>query len=49
MKDKLEKIVCDRENLVKMGAAGYRHVQENFQFRNYYGQIEAILQRMKED
>lgn len=49
LKDKLEKIVCDRENLVKMGAAGYRHVQENFQFRNYYAQIEAILKRMKED
>ncbi len=49
LKDKLEKIVCDRENLVQMGAAGYRHVQENFQFRNYYAQIEAILRRMKAD
>ena len=47
LKDKLEKIICDRENLVRMGAAGYKHVQENFQFKNYYGQIEAILHRMK--
>lgn len=30
-----------------MGAAGYRHVKENFQFRNYYQQIETILQEMK--
>ncbi|MCM1174340.1 MAG: glycosyltransferase family 4 protein [Blautia sp.] len=47
LKDKLEKIICDRENLVKMGAAGYRHVKENFQFRNYYGQVETILREMK--
>lgn len=47
LKDKLEKIICDRENLVKMGAAGYRHVKDNFQFRNYYGQIEEILKRLK--
>lgn len=47
LKDKLEKIICDRENLVKMGAAAYRHVEENFQFPRYYGQVEAILRRMK--
>ncbi len=47
LKDKLEKIICDRERLVRMGAAGYRHVQENFQFKNYYGQIETILRKMK--
>ena len=49
LKNKLEKIICDRENLVKMGAAGYQHVKDNFQFRNYYEQIETILQKMKED
>ena len=48
LKNKLEKIICDRENLVKMGAAGYQHVKDNFQFRNYYEQIETILQKMKE-
>ncbi|MDE6664042.1 MAG: glycosyltransferase family 4 protein [Lachnospiraceae bacterium] len=48
LKDKLEKIICDRENLVKMGAAGYRHVKDNFQFRNYYGQIEEILKRQRQ-
>lgn len=47
LKEKLEKIICDRENLVKMGAAGYRHVKENFQFKNYYGRIEEILRKMK--
>ncbi len=47
LKDKLEKIICDRELLVRMGAAGYRHVQEHFQFKNYYGQIETILRKMK--
>lgn len=48
LKDKLEKIICDRENLVRMGAAGYRHVKENFQFRNYFAQIETILRKMGE-
>ncbi len=47
LKDKLEKIICDKERLVRMGAAGYRHVQEHFQFKNYYGQIETILRKMK--
>ncbi|MDE6846694.1 MAG: glycosyltransferase family 4 protein [Lachnospiraceae bacterium] len=47
--DKLEKIICDRENLVQMGAAGYDHVKEHFQFRNYYGCIEEILKKMDED
>lgn len=42
LKDKLEKIVCDREKLVKMGAAGYEHVKKNFQFDSYYKQIEKI-------
>lgn len=46
LKDKLEKIICDRENLVKMGAAGYRHVKNNFQFENYYSQIRHILEIM---
>ena len=42
LKDKLEQIICDRDNLKKMGAAGYRHVKECFQFDNYYKQIEII-------
>lgn len=45
LKDKLEKIICDRDNLMKMGAAGYRHVKENFQFKNYFEQIEKIQER----
>lgn len=47
LKDKLEKIISDRENLVKMGAAGYKHVEDNFQFRNYFEQIETIQKRQK--
>lgn len=47
LKDKLEKLISDRENLVKMGAAAYDHVKENFQFSNYYEQIEKILHEMK--
>lgn len=47
LKDKLEKLISDRENLVKMGAAAYHHVKENFQFSNYYEQIEKILHEMK--
>lgn len=49
LKDKLEKIISDRENLVKMGAAGYQHVKDNFQFRNYYEQIEAIQKRRRQE
>lgn len=47
LKDKLEKIIYDRDNLMKMGAAGYQHVKDNFQFRNYYGQIEIILGELR--
>ncbi len=45
LKDKLRKIICDRDNIVKMGAEAYRHVQENFQFSNYYGKIEEIMKK----
>lgn len=48
LRDKLELIIRDRDALVRMGAEGYRRVKENFQFRNYYGQIEAIRKRMGE-
>lgn len=46
LKNKLEKIICDRGNLVRMGAEAYRHVKENFQFSNYYEQVEKILQEI---
>lgn len=49
LKDKLEKIICDRENLVKMGEAAYKHVEAHFQFKNYYEQIEAIQKRQKQE
>lgn len=47
LRDKLETIICDREKLVRMGAAAYGHVKENFQFSNYYEQIEKILHEME--
>lgn len=49
LKDKLEKIICDKDNLKKMGAAGYQHVKDNFQFRNYFERIEEIQQRRKRE
>lgn len=49
LKDKLERIISDKENLIKMGAAGYRHVRENFQFQNYYARIEEIQERWRKE
>ena len=46
LKDKLEQIVCSKDNIIKMGAAAYHHVKANFQFENYYGQIQQILRVM---
>lgn len=48
LKDKLEKIVCDRDNLMQMGAAGYQHVKDHFQFKNYFEKIEMIFQEKKD-
>lgn len=45
LKDKLEKIICSRETIIQMGAAAYEHVKNNFQFQNYYDQIQKILER----
>ncbi len=49
LKDKLEKIICDKDNLKKMGAAGYRHVKDNFQFKNYFERIEEIQERRRKE
>ena len=49
LKEKMEKIISDKGNLMKMGAAGYQHVKDNFQFENYYGQIEKILGELGND
>ena len=46
LKEKIEKIICDKENLIRMGAAAYRHVKDDFQFGAYYRQIEKILTRL---
>ncbi|MCH5251073.1 MAG: glycosyltransferase [Lachnospiraceae bacterium] len=49
LKDKLEQIVCSKDNIIKMGAAGYIHVKNNFQFDNYYKQILKVLDIMKNE
>lgn len=49
LKNKLEMIICDKENIVKMGAAGYQHVKECFQFENYFEQIEKIRKLQKKE
>lgn len=46
LKDKLEKIICDRAKLVRMGAAGYQHLKESFQFQNYYEQVTAVIEKI---
>ena len=47
LKEKLELIVCDKENIIKMGKAGYEHVLAHFQFANYYRVVKKILHKLK--
>ncbi|MCM1242586.1 MAG: glycosyltransferase family 1 protein [Roseburia sp.] len=49
LKEKIKKIIEDKEVLVRMGAAAYQHVKEDFQFETYYEQVEKILKRYKEE
>lgn len=49
LKDKLEQIVCSKDNIIKMGAAGYIHVKNNFRFENYYSQILKVLERQSDN
>lgn len=46
LKKKLEMIVCDKENIPKMGKAGYQHVLDHFQFKNYFNVVEEIRSKM---
>lgn len=48
LKAKLEQLVSDKEMIMKMGADGYRHVLECFQFQNYYAQIQKILDKFSD-
>lgn len=45
LKKKMEKIIGDKTELVKMGASAYQHVKNDFQFGTYYEQIREILER----
>ena len=47
LRNKLEAIVKDRDGLVEMGKAAYRHVEENFQFRNYMEPLSEIIEKQK--
>lgn len=47
--EKLQRLICSRDNIVKMGAASYMHVKHNFQFDNYYNQILKILERQSDN
>lgn len=47
LKSKLEKIICNKNNIIQMGAAGYQHVADHFQFRNYFEQVQNILQKLQ--
>lgn len=49
LKDKLEQIVCSKDNIIKMGAEGYIHVKNNFRFENYYSQILKVLERQSDN
>lgn len=49
LKEKMEKIFSDKDNLMKMGAAAYQHVKESFQFENYEKCIREILKKIDED
>lgn len=43
---KLERIVCDRDNIPKMGKAGYESVINRFQFKSYYEVVEKIRRKL---
>lgn len=49
LKEKMEKIISDQDNLMKMGTAAYQHVKDNFRFKIYCGQIEKILQKLMQE
>lgn len=49
LKRKLQLLVKDRKQIVKMGAAAYRAVLENYTFKNYYEGIQTILKDMEAD
>lgn len=46
LQDKMKKIICCRDTIQNMGAASYHHLQEHFQFTNYYSQIAVVLRAM---
>lgn len=49
LREKLEKIICNKDNILEMGAAGYQHVKNCFQFKNYFEQIETIRNLQEKD
>ncbi len=48
LKEKLEKMLSDKQKLLAMGAAGYQAVVEKYNFNRYYRSIMEILEKSKE-
>lgn len=48
LKRKLELIIKDRDNIPRMGRAGYEHVMAHFQFDSYFGVVEEICRKIKD-
>lgn len=46
LKKKLELLVSDREQIRRMGAAGYRAVEEKYHFQRYYDGVTEILKHI---
>lgn len=44
LRDKLDKMLSDRERMKEMGAAGYQAIAEKYSFEQYYDKILSILQ-----
>lgn len=49
LEEKIEKVISNKDNLVKMGRAGYQSVLDNFQFKNYFQVVEEIISLQKEE
>lgn len=49
LEKKIEMIIQDREQLLRMGEAAYWHVKKNFQFNRYLGVVEEILKAQREN
>lgn len=47
LQKKLELLVSDRDRIRRMGAAGYKAVEEQYHFQRYYDGIQEILEKLR--